>query len=350
MTQINLKFIKQYRDRHGKLRYYFRRGGTETRLPGQPGSKEFMAAYEAALEGAAPMDSKPKVEVGSLNALAMAYYQSTDFRGMAKSTQTTYRGIVERLRAEHGSKPVNRMESKHVRRLIEEITDTPAAANNRLKLLRALMKFAVEDGWRPDDPTVGVRKVKHKSAGFHTWTEDEIAQYEAKHAVGTRARLALDLLLYTGCRRGDVVTLGRQNLTGEGTIRIRQEKTDAVVELPVHLALAASLNASVPAGQMLFLITAHGLPFSPTGFYNWFVDSCRAAGLPKGCSPHGLRKAIAVRLAAAGATTHQIAAVTGHTTLKEVERYTREANQRNLARAGIGLLSRGKDNSGTSGV
>ena len=307
-----------------------------------------MAAYQAALEGAPPAaKSQTPVETGTVNALTIAFYRSTAFCGLAKSTQTTYRGILERFREQHGSKPVARMEPQHVRRVIEASAGRPAAANNLLKVLRAVMRLAVDDGWRPDDPTAGVRPIRHRSQGFHTWTEAEIALYEAAHPVGTRARLALDLLLYTGCRRGDVVLLGKQHLTGNGAIRIRQEKTDAVVELPIHSRLAASL-ASVPADQLTFLMTAHGRPFSPAGFYNWFVESCRTAGLPKGCSPHGLRKAIAVRLADAGASTHQIAAVTGHRTLKEVERYTREANQRKLARAGIELLSGYEGKSGTS--
>ena len=336
-----MPYIQKFRDRHGTWRHYFRRGGRRAKLPGEPGSKEFMAAYEKALKGEPQEVGATRTPPGSIDALVAAYYRRcADFLTMKPSTQAVYRGILERYRKKRGPKPVKLMEAKHVRKDIAELADTPAAANNRLKALRSLMRFAIEDGWRDDDPTRDVRKMRHRPKGFHTWTEAEIAQFEAQHPIGTRARLALALLLYTGCRRSDVVTLGRQHIDGD-IIRVQQGKTDAVVEVPIVPELAAALNAA-PRDHLTFLVTANGQPFTPTGFYNWFVDCARKAGLPKGCSPHGLRKAISRRLAEAGATSHQLMSVTGHKTLSEAERYTREANRRKLAREGMAAL-RAKD-------
>lgn len=337
MTVIRLKYIHRFKDRHGRLRYYFRRGGGQVPLPGEPGSEAFMDAYQAALEGSdKPPVGQSRIRPGSIDALAIAYYQSADFRTMAASSQAVYRGIIERFRVEYGHLRVRKLEPKHIRRILDKKADAPTAANNLLKVLRAMMRFAIEDDWRTGDPTSEVRKVKHRPTGFHTWTEDEIAKFEAKHPIGTRARLALALLLYTGCRRSDVVQLGRQHINGD-TIRVQQQKTKEVVELPIHPALAEALTAA-PRNHLTFLVTAHGKPFTSNGFYNWFVECAAKAGLPKGCGPHGLRKAISRRLVEAGATTHQLMSVTGHKSLSEAERYTQEANRRRLAREGIAAL------------
>lgn len=337
MTQIRLRYINTFKDRHGHQRYYFRRRGERTPLPGVPGTTEFMEAYQDALEGNGP--AKPKASApppGSISALFAAYYASADFKGLRDSTKNTYRGILERFRSEHGEKPLKRLEPRHVRKIIAAKSETPAAANNLLRILRLVMKFALEDDWITHDPTAGVRKIKHKSKGFTTWAESDIAKFEAAFAVGTRERLAMTLLLYTGARRSDVVQLGRQHVQA-GKIVYRQQKTDIRVAMPIHPRLAQVLDA-LPAGQMTFLMTAFGKPFSPVGFYNWFKDSCRTAGLAEDLSPHGLRKAIARRLAEAGCTPHQIGAITGHHTLKEVERYSAEANRDGLAEAGMAAI------------
>ena len=93
----------------------------------------------------------------------------------------------------------------------------------------------------------------------------------------------------------------------------------------------------MPLDNLTFLSTAHGKPFTVAGFGNAFHDWCKAAGL-KDRSAHGLRKAAARRFAEAGCTTKQIAAITGHKTLSEVERYTASAEQERMAREAISRL------------
>jgi integrase len=230
------------------------------------------------------------------------------------------------------------LESTHIRRLIAAKTETPAAANNLLRMIRILTRFAVEEGWRLDDPALAVRRVRSRSAGFHTWTEEEIAAFEARWPLGTRERLAFALLLFTGQRRSDVIRMGRQHVRGT-TIDVVQGKTGTHLALPLHPALRDALAAR-PSNHLTFLVTRDGAPFTAAGFTNWFRLSCNAAGLPKGCSPHGLRKAAARRLAEAGCSANEIAAVTGHKTLSEVARYTRAADQERLAETAIGRTNR----------
>ncbi|WP_338928995.1 tyrosine-type recombinase/integrase [Roseomonas mucosa] len=341
MTSLRLPYIHRFRDRHGQMRHYFRKPGfARISLPGLPGSPGFLEAYQAAAAGHPLPIGTAKELPGSLSALISAWYGSSDFKRLAPLSAATYRNILERLRAEHGDKPVARIEPKHIRRLVAARAETPTAANRLRQLLRQLMQYAVEDGWRKDDPTQGVRKVRHRSDGFHSWTEEEIAAFEAKWPLGTRARLALALLLYTGQRRGDVVRMGRQHVRN-GAIEVVQGKTGARLAIPIHADLSAAL-AAYPSEHLTFLTTRGGASFSGPGFSNWFVKVTREAGLPKGCSPHGLRKAAARRLADAGCSSQQIKAFTGHTTLSEVERYTRAADQVRLAEVAVSRIGRAK--------
>lgn len=163
--------------------------------------------------------------------------------------------------------------------------------------------------------------------GFHTWTEDEVSAFEAKRPVGTRQRLALDLLLYTGLRRGDVVRLGRQHVR-DGLLTIRTEKTGEIIILLLLPALAASISAA-PVGDLAFLVTERGQPFVKEGFGNWFRKACEAAGCPG--SAHGLRKAGTVRAAENGASDRQLMALFGWSTAKMASVYTRAADQKRLA-------------------
>ena len=154
-------------------------------------------------------------------------------------------------------------------------------------------------GLRPDNPANGIRLPNLKTDGYHAWTEAEIEQFQERHALGTKARLALALLLYTGQRRGDVVRLGRQHIR-DGFVHMRQQKTSIELALPIHPKLAAII-AETPAEHLTLLTTQTGKPFSAAGFGNWFRDRCNEAELGH-CSAHGLRKAAARRLAEAGCT------------------------------------------------
>lgn len=331
MTKLPLRYVQAFRDRHGKWRYYFRRPGFKRlMLPGLPGSAEFMAAYQAALAGENALEvGAGRVEAGTFSALIVAYYKSAEFKSLAASTQHTYRGVIELFRRDHGGKPVARLEAHHIRAMIDAKAETPAAANNLRRMLRMILRFAVERNWRRDNPVLSVRKISLRSTGFHSWTEDEITDFEAKYPIGSRARLAFALLLYTAQRRADVVTMGRQHIRG-GSIQVKQQKTGTRLLIPIHAGLQRALDAA-PVENMTFLVTSFGKPFTPAGFTNWFRDCVRAAGLPDDCSPHGLRKAAARRLAEAGCTAHQIMAVTGHKSLSEVTSYTAAADQERLA-------------------
>jgi len=326
--------VSMYRDRHGKIRWRFRRRGlaeTQTALPF--GSDDWWAWYFAAMQGETAQIGSERTSPGTFNALIVAYYQSSDWKLLRSATQKAYRGEIERFRADHGDKRVRDLQASHIAKMMDRKADFPAAANNLLRVLRVLMGFAKSRGWRADNPGEDVKKLTYRTEGFHSWTDEEIAKFEEHWAIGTRERLAFDLLLYTGQRSGDVRIMAAGQVK-DGFISLRQQKTDEPLEIPIHDALKASL-AAFKSGQLVLLSTQLGQPFTAKGFGNWVSDAARKAGLPKGCSAHGLRKAAARRLAEAGCTAHQIAAITGHRSLKEVERYTRAADQRISAEAAM---------------
>lgn len=288
--------------------------------------------YSAASNGTAIDRASERLVPGSVHALSVAYYSSADFQRLKPRTQRTYKGILDRYRDKYGDYPVDQLEPRHIRAQMDRMADKPAAANNMLKVLRAVMRYAFERGMVRSDPTAGVKMLRYQVEGFHTWTEAEIGAFEACWPVGTKERLALDLLLYTAQRSGDVRVMTLPQVQG-GRVLVRQEKTGQMVDIPLHSRLEASL-ALRQGGHVVLLTNRSGKPFTEKGFGNWIKKAAVKAGLPH-CSAHGLRKAAARRLAEAGCTVHEIMSITGHQSLKEVERYTREAARRGLADTAI---------------
>jgi integrase len=331
---IKLKYIRLEKDG----RAYVRRNGRSIRLHGTPGTDEFMASYTAALSttGTAASPKPERIQPGSLFWLCQQYLSSAEFRCLAKSTRASRRRALEAVCAVHGHKPFAQMRERHVRKIRDEKMGTPEAANALLKALRGLFAWAVEARIAVGNPAKAVPKIKTRSEGFHTWTLEEVGQFCARWEEGTKQRLALVLLLYTGARRSDVVRLGRQMVRG-GWLTFKSTKTGATVSLPILPELQAEIDRA-PKG-MTFLITAFGKPFTPAGFGVRFREWCNSAGLPN-CTAHGLRKAGATIAAENGATDAQLNAIFGWAeTSHEARRYTRAARQKVLAAEAMRLLS-----------
>jgi integrase len=304
-------------------------------LPGKVGSPEFMTAYNAAVAATTVHEvGKTRSAPGTVSAAIASYYKDNRFTSLASGTQMSRRAILERFRADHGDKRLAGLQKQHVAAILG--AKKPFAARNWLKALRGLMQFAVATGLISSDPTTAFEPAKAKAGRIHTWTETEIEQYEAQHPIGSRARLAMALMLYTGQRRSDVLRMGPQHIR-EGVLAITQQKTGTELAIPVHPRLA-EIIAATECGHLAFLVTSAGGIFSSGGFSDQFRAWCDEAGLPKHCSPHGLRKAACRRLAETGCSAPQIAAISGHKTLKEVQRYIEEADQERLARAAMAIL------------
>ena len=347
-------------DRHGKRRVRFRKHGFTTYLTGTPWSEEFMLQYAAALDGVKAQASNigaGRTVAGSVGALVAAYIdplsKSSPFKTGALETQRTRRNILENFRTAYGHLPLFRTDSsgrrtmlltrEHVQRIVNEKAATPFAQRNFLNTLHAMFKWAMGEGRIPDDPTLGVTRQKAKSTGYKTWSEDHISSLEAKYAIGTKERLAVALILYTGLRRSDVVKIGRQHVHNCVLI-IDQGKTEggeeAHLEIPVHPKLREIIDSTPMIGVKTFLVTYFGKPYMAAGFGNWFRELCDEAGCFD-ISAHGGRKATARRLAEIGCSANQIAAITGHASLSEVQRYTKAADRKRMAQEAMKKLTEG---------
>jgi integrase len=335
------KFCGWNTDRHGRKRVRFRKNGFSTYLTGTPWSEDFMRQLAMALDGVKAQASNigsERTVTGSVGALVAAYLDplsTSPFKTGATETQRTRRNIIENFRKDYGHLPLFRSEAsgrrtmlltrEHMQRIVNEKSTTPFAQRNFLNTLHAMFKWAMAEGRVPDDPTLGVTRSKTKTTGYKTWSENHIARLEAEHLIGSKERLAVGLILCTGLRRGDITKIGPKHVHN-GVITIEQGKTEggeqAHLEIPLHPKLREIIDATPMIGVKTFLVTHFGKPYTAAGFGNWFRELCDAAGCFD-ISAHGGRKATARRLAEIGCSANQIAAITGHASLSEVQRKRR---------------------------
>jgi integrase len=227
---------------------------------------------------------------------------------------------------------------EHLEKLLAKMIDTPAAANQLIAAMRDLMKYAMKRKLLVVNPAAEIKKRASKNpAGHHTWTPEEVAKFRAKHAVGTKARLALELIVTLALRRSDAIRLGPPDVRN-GRLKYIQHKMrehlPSPIDVPMPTDVVAIVRQTAGTGIRTWLVDGHGKPFTEDAFSHWFADQVKAAGLPPRCTPHGLRKRCLTDLANRGKDTHAIMAVSGHLTLKEVDRYTRMADRaRNADRA-----------------
>lgn len=328
--------------RHETFVWYVRRDhGPRIRIRAEYDTKEFWEEYNAAIAGA-PVPQKTS-KANSLQWALDRYRESSAWAGLAVATRRSRENIFRQVIKTGGTAALSAITAETILAGRERRSATPHAANAFLKAMRSFFDWAAGDGRLvKSNPCIGVKLLKGKNddVGHHTWTEDEIERFEKRWPLGTRERLAFDLLLYTGLRRGDVVRLGRQHVR-DGAFTMRTEKTGEVVTLPILPPLAESIRGA-ETGDLTFLITQSREAFSKAGFGNWFREAARTAKCPG--AAHGLRKAGAVRAALNGATTKQLMAMYGWTNEKQAEHYTRSAEKARLAADGAQALMKQKSN------
>jgi integrase len=354
-VRLDLPYLMTDTDRHGNRRIFVRRHGRKVRIREIPGTQAFLRAYSEALDalnaiaGAGATLMRAIAPPGSLGWLAASYFGSAEFRALDSKSQATRRLVIEdclREPRKPGSSdlmaacPISALSAAHVLMLRDRRADKPGAANNRLKYLSAMFGWAVQRGLMRSNPARDARPIRYASDGFHPWTISEVRQFEDRHAIGTKARLALALLLFTGARRGDVVTFGRQHVK-DGWLRFVPRKTRykraRISEKPILPELAHIIAAS-QCGDLTFLMTEYGKPFTAAGFGGWFRKRCNEAGLHH-CSAHGLRKAGATLAAENGATDRQLMALYDWDTASQATVYTAAADRKRLAGEAAKLLS-----------
>lgn len=371
--KCELPYLMQDRDRHGNVRLYLRRKGRpKIRLRCKSDEPGFMEEYQAAL---AKMDPKPRlkgIKEGTLGWLVNEWEHSHTFQKLAsREARTRHLQLESMLKEEtvpgngmyFRDCPIKSLTRQHVitlrdRKVVKDekkgLTPKPNAANHRVTQLRVILAWGMDEraNYVRDNVAKDVKLVKIKTDGYHTWTEAEVAQYEARHPVGTMARLALDMMLYTGMRRSDAMRMGPADIaqlknpeTGnpETWIDFTPKKTSGTtgktLTLPLLEVLRVSINATTH-GLKTYLVTGYGKPFSSSNsFGNWFKDRVAEAGLADHCTAHGLRKAGAVRAAEHGATAKQMMAIFGWDSIQMAQHYLAKAEQKKLAGAAMHTLN-----------
>lgn len=341
--------VSAFIDRHGKERFRYRKTGQKTHsFKAVYGTPEFQAEYEACRAGAPVSAGADRILPGTVADLVSRFYKSAAFNSGGEDFRRTVRAVIEGFRQEFGQDRVEHFTFEHIEAILlakskkrqegKRLVGGPAAAHRLRKQLVRLFNHAVKVGMIASNPVLIAEKVKvPQTGGYHTWTEEEIAQFQERHPLGTKSRLALEILLWTGARRSDARTFGPSHVRG-GKMRYTQSKTGKTLWLPLAPQLLQAIEAMPTVGISTYLVTEFGKPFSKAGFGNWFRDRCDEAGLPQ-CTAHGLRKAISRRMAEQGAGNQGIKSVTGHSGDDEVARYTAAVDQERLAEATLGRVS-----------
>jgi integrase/recombinase XerD len=357
MADLKLDYVNSFYDSRGKHRHQFRRKGQKrVTIKGRPGSSEFMNHYHALLDQTGgPLSvaeiGASRIKAGTIDALIVKYLKHDAFKkGLAPATQAMRRPILDHFREcltpsgrRYGENRLATMQKKDIVAALEG--KTPNAQRNWLKTIRHLIAFGIAQVECSIDPSADIKPLRAiKSRGHMTWEAPQIQQYRERHALGTVARLAIELLLNIAARRHDAHLIGRQHLRG-GNLSWRPHKTlrttGKVLTIRVLPDLQAALDAMPHGDALTFLTTDYGRPFaSPAAFGNKFADWCNAAGLrPVLCDDgrlrnyraHGLRKAACKQLAHASCTGPEIMAISGHSTLAQVQVYIDEVEQERMA-------------------
>ena len=350
-------------DRHGNVRFYFRgtRTGPKVRMPDDPSSDEFAAHYKQLRDGVAGQSPKVcKEPATNTYGWLVDEYLRLGIKGLDKLTQDKRRQLLEATKVElvtpdqavtFAAFPLSRLQTEHLEVLRDRKAHVPNAQVNRVKAIKALFKWALTKKLVPINPACDLTvDPAPDHGGHHSWMVEEVGQFEERHPIGTKARLALALLLWTGVRRSDLVRLGKQHM-----VKIRDPNTNELVPalkftqrknrnrkpvqttIPILPELQKVIEAS-PTGDLTFLVTGTGAPYTVWGFGNWFRDQCIEAGVPG--RAHGLRKAGAATAAENGATTMQLMAWFGWLTIEQAEVYVRAAQRERMALAAMGTLVR----------
>lgn len=341
MAGIRYPFTMFDRDRSGRKRWYVRLvvdgKNKKRRIRANEGSAAWVAEYQAILEdmreSERPKPKNPYVAAYSLYWLINQYMASPQFAEAKKATQTQRRSILLRIAKESGHRDCRTLTREAVQAGRDKRADTPGAANNMLKAMKALYKWAIDAGHVTHNPVEGVKRLKMGESSWKPWTLEQREKFKEEHPFGTTARTAFHLAFDGGLRRSDVVRVGRQHRNATH-LKIEQQKTGKIVAFMVTPDLAKALDTS-PNEGLLYIQTAYGKPFSVKGFGAAVRRWVKEAGLPAELTLHGLRKADGVRMAEAGATENEIAAKLGHSDTRSASIYTKGANQQRLADAAI---------------
>ncbi len=326
---VRLKGLKYVTKASGQRYVYRRVAGRLIPLPLLPENHpDFLAAYVEA------GNAKPvtKHAGGTIGALIVAFLGSHEYRQRADSTRAVWRRRLDHMSEAYGKGRVVDLRPEHIRKAIRQLT--PGAARSERTIWRALLAYAVEHDWRPDNPALTVTNQKYQSTPHAAWSLDDVEAFREHWPVGTGERQAMEVLYWSAARCVDAVNLGWQRVE-DGVLTYTQAKTGGEAVFPVtapvdtFLAEDQAHFLSVLPANFTWILTQSGKPRSVKGLSQAISRAAKAAGL-EGRTAHGLRKSRAAILAQGGWTPHRIGAWTGHESLSEIAHYTRSVDRKGL--------------------
>jgi site-specific recombinase XerD len=318
--------------------WYVRVGkGPRIRIKATYGSENFQAEYDAAIRGKRRTKPGTRAAPNTVQWLWDSYKQTGDWLQLSKTTRYQRDRIMLRALKDTGTKPFASVTKNHIKAALDRRAKTPSAARNFLKTMKKLFQWAADREHVADDPTVTIKYPKaRKGQGFKPWTRDDVEAYKRRWPLGAHQRVWLDVILYTGFRRGDVHRVGKQHArNGIITLRTQKGGETITVTLPILPVLQKTLDVG-PTGDLAWCCGVRGAPYTAESFGNAFAEAAREAGIQK--SAHGVRKIAATVAAENGATAHQLMAIFGWLNIKQAEHYTREAERARLAREAMSKL------------
>lgn len=353
MRHPDYPHASSYNDRHGKPRWRFRRAGQTVQLRQAPGHPDFDADYAAALEGrakpaaAAVVRFPRQAAAKSLKAAWLILRQhDPEWQALGPDIRRAQTAIAERFLSApivegepttYGEVALEQLKRKHVKALLAERSDTPHAAAHLLRVIRKLIGVGLDQEWIENDPTY---RLKYRPAygGWKAWPEEMLDRFETRWPVGSTPRLVYSIALYWGHRRSDVTKVKPSDFTAT-LHNVVQQKTGKALALPIHPNLREALDAVPDLDKREFVVmTAWGKPFSAKALGMRMQQWTKAASIPPGHTLHGLRKTLGKALAEHRATTRELMGILGHDNIAHAELYSREAEQRILAAAGMEKL------------
>ncbi len=323
--------------RRGRWFHTYRRGNVERSLevhglhPSDPLVVAAWAVEHARWQEMPPGVDTPKAETFGW---ALDLYTSGNDKWAKYSDETkkSRLAIFTRYRKAQGDRPIKTITSDAIERAL--YAKGGHGAVNEYKALKPVFEHLRRLGFIAKNPMVGIELDKPKIKGFPVADAEDIAVFQERWPVGTLERLVFDLALYTGAARGDLAKLGRKNIKGDLLVYERH-KSKVKARVPLTRELRAVI-ARTPDIAPAFILNSFGRPFAKESLGNLFADAAREAGMA--ARLHGLRKAFCTYWAEQpNITTHQIAAMAGHMSLSEVERYTRAADRERMVKLLVGV-------------
>ncbi|KIC09836.1 integrase [Leisingera sp. ANG-M1] len=319
----------------GRLYQYFRKDGRYVRLPDDPNSEEYDREYWRLMRGGGALSQRFTFEK-----LIKSYKQSPKWDRLAPRTKADYSKVLEYISDKLGSKDPTKMRRSTIIEAQMANRHRARFANYLPHMLSILFEHAIDLDWQRDNPAKGIPKIK-TGEGHKPWPASAVTVFR-KHADGL-ALLIFELALGTGQRASDLTRMEWEHIE-DGGIWVTQGKTKARLWIPFTARLAAVLAATKRTSLRYILADEFGRALNYDQLQKKVMAVRKTAGLTA-YSLHGLRYSAAGELAEAGCTDQQIAAITGHKSLSMVQKYSKGASQKRLAKEAQSLREQNKNGS-----